>query len=60
MQWLRILLYTLMHNIGYKCICIYSYSTNDYKLLKNVCPFISIALFYSYKFSNMGISKILK
>ena len=37
-------------------MCIYSCSTfYDYKLLKNVCLFIHMVLFYSYKFSNMGI-----
>ena len=59
MQWSCILLCTLIRNFG--CKCIYSYSTfYDYKLLKNVCFFNSIVLFYGYKFSNMGISKILK
>ena len=46
-QWLCILLYTLIHNFW--CKCIYSY-----------IAFIYMVLCYNYKFSNMGISKIFK
>ena len=42
MQWLCILLYTLIHNFG--CKCIYSYSA-----------YIHMVLFYNYKFLNMGM-----
>ena len=65
MRWLCILLCTLIHNFGWcQYICIYSYSTfhdQNFEIWvykQNLCPFISIVLFYGYKFSKMDISKI--